>query len=210
MDYKDIINKELIPYLNNNNDYIKMNKHDLFNILSGLLEMFLIYLKYRFDNDLRINFILSKKVKMKDILRTWIKLYYLGMIIDTDRKDLSLFCTIVLGVSHIDLNAGGTVYNGEHLYLNCFVLRTGDKVKFSIRFNVILDEYYNKAEVVYDQQNMVLQKKRNKNTYDIVVSDIIKFKDNTYYSDIVEHIDKILDVYSDKNKLCIMFNRASL
>lgn len=54
------------------------------------------------------------------------------------------------------------------------------------------------------------KKKRNKNTYDIVVSDIIKFKDNTYYSDIVEHIDKILDVYSDKNKLCIMFNRASL
>lgn len=210
LDYKDKINKEVIPYLNNNNDYVKMDKHELFNILEGLLEMFLIYLRYRFQSGLHINFILSKRVKMKDILRTWIKVYYLGMIIDADRKDLSLFCTLVLGIRHKNLNIGDSVYNGEHIYLNCFLLRTGDKIKFNVGLDIILDEYYNRAEVIYDDKNMILQRKRNKNVYDIIVSDVVELKDNTYYSDIVENITKILDRYSDKNKLCIMFNRGSL
>lgn len=210
IDYKDKINKEVIPYLNSINDYIKMDKHDLFNILECLLEMFLIYLRYRFQNDLHIKLILSKKVKIKDIIRTWSKLYYLGMIVDVNRKDLSMFFTVVLGIKHIGSDNKDLIYNMEHVYLNCFLLKTGDKIKFSIGFDIVLDEYYNKVEVIYDNRNMILKRNRNKNVYDVIISDVIHFKDKKHLSDIIEYINNILDRYSDRNKLCIMFNRSSL
>lgn len=208
-EYKETINKNAIYNFNNNNDYIKIDKNDLYSILEVLIEILFDCIRDRLQNDFYISFILSKKIKMKDMIRNWIKIYYLGSIIDTNRKDFGFFYSLILGVEHKDINTGDKEYEEHNVVLDFTVLRTNNKIKFDLSIDLILNAVYNQCEISYDNTKKVLKKKKNKNSYNITISDVFDLSQYTRYKRYLDFIDKVLDSYSDKNKICIMCNKIS-
>lgn len=208
-EYKESINKKAISNFNNNNDYIKIDKNDLYNILEVLIEILFDCMRDKLQNDFYIKFILSKKIKMEDMIRNWIKIYYLGSIIDSNRKDFGLFYSLILGVEHKDINTGEKDYEEHNIVLDFTVLRTNNKIKFDLNIDLILNNVYNQCEISYDNTKKVLQKKKNKNNYNISISDVFDLNQYTRYKRYIDFVDKVLDSYSDKNKMCIMNNKIS-